>query len=157
MNWTRFLSFSLLAFSICFISCSKDDDNDGINTLEGCFASYEVDGQSFTHEDMALCVYLDNTLNLGSSFSGGEFQLQIDPITSTGTYTADISNPDLNVIILINLPDGTQIGSSNASITVTELSNAGASGTFSGTFFDLMDINQSPVYNVTNGEFSAEF
>ena len=154
----RFPLFSALLIALALTlttSCKKN--NDGIAPMGGCQASWKVDGQKYSEDDMALCVYLDNTLNLGASVTGGDFQLQIDPITSEGVYEADPTNPDLNVIVLIKLEDGTQLGSANAQVTVTELSNAKAKGTFSGDFFDIMDFNQSPDYKVTDGEFQANF
>lgn len=154
-------SFFALLFFTSFVlapSCG-DDDGDGV-TQPGdgdCTASWKVDGVSYSENDMTLCLYFDNTLNLSSSATGGDFQLQIDPISSTGTYVADPFNQDLNVIVLIRLDDGTQIGSSDATVVVTELSDSKAKGTFSGSFFDIMDFNQAADFMVTDGKFEANF
>ncbi len=83
--------------------------------------------------------------------------MQIDPITTTGTYTVDINNPDLDVIVLLKLSDGTQLGINDGSVVVTELSNSKAKGTFSGNFYDIQDVNSTPVFSVTNGVFEANF
>ncbi len=138
-------------------SCKKDNNNDGISPNDGCTASWTVNGTNYSEDDMTICVYLDNTLNLSASASGGDFQLQVDPITSTGTYQVDASDPNQNVIVLIKLNDGKQIGIKSGQVSVTELSSSKAKGTFSGAFFDIMDINQTPNYTVTNGQFSANF
>jgi len=151
------LFFALCLGLLMTTSCKKDNNNDGISTNDGCTASWTVNSTNYAKEDMAICIYLDNTLNLSASASGGDFQLQIDPITDTGTYPAEASDPDQNVIIIIKLNDGTQIGIKTGQVTVTELSSSKAKGTFSGSFFDIMDINQAADYTVTNGEFSANF
>ena len=154
--------FSMLLFlglGLMLVACGGDEDDDGVTTPgDGdCTASWKVNGQSYSEDNMTLCVYLDNTLNLSSSASGGDFQLQVDPITATGTYVADPSNQDLNVIVLIRLDDGTRLGSADATVVVTELSSSKAKGTFSGSFFDIMDINQTADFMVTDGKFEANF
>ena len=153
----RLFPIFLFIISISFFACNNDDDNDGVSVNDGCSTSWKVDGQSFKIEDMALCVYFDNTLNLSSSVTGGEFQLQIDPITSPGTYTVDISNPDLFVYVAIELPDGRTIVSSDATIVVEEISSSRARGSFSGNFFNVEDINQVAEFSVTDGQFNANF
>lgn len=150
--------FILLVFSFSIItSCNNNDDDDNISVGDGCSASWKVNGTDYNQDDLALCVYLDNTLNLSASLTGGDFQLQIDPITSTGTYVADPNNPDPFVGVFITLDDGTMIGSSNATVIVTQLSSAKAKGTFSGDFFDITDLTFDPIYSVTNGSFEANF
>ena len=158
MKNSSLFSSLLLSLSVLLFACNNDN-NDGINNPGSgdCTASWKVNGQSYSENNMALCVYLDKTLNLSSSASGGDFQLQIDPVTTTGTYVADPSNPDLNVIVLIRLDDGTRLGSADATVVVTELSDSKAKGTFSGSFFDIMDVNLTPNFVVTDGQFSSNF
>lgn len=149
--------FFFLSTLILNTSCKKDSDDDGLNIgSDNCTASWKVNNDNY-EKDLALCVYLDNTLNLSASTTGGDFQLQINPITTNGTYIADPQNQDLTVLIIIKLNDGTQIGSSNATINVSELSSSKAKGTFSGDFFDLADLNQTPSFAVTDGVFSTSF
>ena len=139
-------------------SCKKNAPGDGIGLNDDCFASWKVDGISYDSDDMAGCLYLDGTLHLSTTLTGGDFFLQIDPITTTGTYSVDINNPDLDVIVLLlKLSDGTQLGINNGNIVVTALSNSKAKGTFSGNFYDFQDINLAPVFSVTNGVFEANF
>lgn len=139
-------------------SCKKDDgNNDGFSNMEGCNASWKVDGVDYSSSDMAGCLYLDNTLNLSTNLTGGEFHLQIDPITSAGTYVADATDPNLNVVILLTLSNGTLLGISNGSVIVSELSASKAKGTFSGNFYDISDFNQVPDFSVTNGSFEVDF
>ena len=146
------ICISLLTTSFC-----KKNNDDGISTAKGCSASWTVNGTNYSKDNMALCVYLDNTLHLSSSASGGDFQLQIDPISNTGTFQADTGNPDQSVIVIIKLNDGTLIGIKSGQIVVTELSTSKAKGTFSGDFFDLADVNQTPSFTVTNGKFESNF
>ena len=157
MKNLNYLFLLIIGLSLSLASCKKNKDDDGISVGDGCSASWKVNGTDYSENDMTLCVYLDGTLNLSASATGGSFQLQIDPITTTGTYVADPSNQDLNVFVSIVLNDGTQIGSSNATVVVTELSSSKAKGTFSGDFFDIMDFTFDPVFSVTNGVFEANF
>jgi len=153
-----FFSLILFAAMSVLISCGNDDDGISVGTgNDDCTASWKVNGENFSENDMSLCVFLDNTLNLSSSITGGDFQLQIDPISTTGTYVADPFNQDLNVIVMVRLADGTQLGSSNAIVNVTELSDSKARGTFSGDFFDIQDLTFSPDFSITDGVFEANF
>jgi len=152
--------FLLIAFSLVIASCGSDDDNDGVAAGPNngdCFASWTVDGADYVEEELALCVYMDNLFNLSSSFSGGIFQIQVDPITSPRAYVADPQNQELFVYVSVKLDDETTLVSDNVIVEVEEISNSKAKGTFSGDFFDLMDINQTPSFNVTNGKFEANF
>ena len=158
MKNLNYLMLLVISLGLFLNSSCNNDDDDGVSVGgDGCSASWKVDGVDYSIDDLAFCVYLDNTLNLGANTTGGDFQLQIDPITTTGTYMADPQNQDLNVFISITLNDGTLIGSANATVVVTELSSSKAKGTFSGDFFDLADINFDPVFSVTNGSFTANF
>ena len=159
MKKINHLGIILFVFTLIFnSSCKKNDAGDGIGLNDDCFASWKVDGTSYDSNDMAGCLYLDGTLHLSSTLTGGDFFLQIDPITTTGTYMVDINNPDLDVIVLLlKLSDGTQLGIKDGSIVVTELSNSKAKGTFSGNFYDFQDVNLAPVFSVTNGVFEANF
>ncbi|MEL6987544.1 MAG: hypothetical protein AAGK97_06900 [Bacteroidota bacterium] len=149
--------FYAILFSVIFlVGCSKDSNNNGINVGDGCNASWELNGQSF-EEDLSLCVFLENILNLSASSTGGTFQLQIDPISTTGSFQADPSNPDQFVFISIMTDDGKTLVSNDVNIEVTRLNQSSARGNFSGSFFDITDINQMPIYNVNNGSFSANF
>ena len=150
------LILCLLSFVLITSTACNNDDDDGVSIGGDCTASWKVDGTDYS-EELAACVYLDNTLNLTTNTTGGNFQLQIDPITTSGTYTADPNNQDLFVGIFITLDDGTRIGSSNATVNVTEISSSKAKGTFSGDFFDISDLTFNPVYSVTNGSFDASF
>jgi len=111
-------------------SCNDDDDNNGFSNSEGCSASWKVDGVDFSQDNMAGCIFLDNTLNISTNITGGDFQLQINR---------------------------NRIGIKDGSIVVTEISASKAKGTFSGNFFDLMDITQAPTFSVTNGSFEVDF
>lgn len=158
MKKFNYLLLPLLCLSLTiFTACNNDDDDDGIGVGGGCTASWTVDGTDYTIDDLALCVYLDNTMSLNASAGGGDFQLQIDPITAPGTYTVDPSNSDVFVVITLLLDDGTKIGIINGEIIVTEISSSKARGTFSGDFFDLTDITLTPSFSVTNGTFEANF
>jgi hypothetical protein len=158
MKTHNFILISLFALALmASTSCKKKDPGgNGIGT-DDCSASWKVDGKKYDKKDMTLCVYLDSTLNVSSSASGGDFQLQVDPIFKTGTYVADVNNNKLTVFVMIKLDDGTQIVSNNVSINVNELSNKKANGTFSGDFFDIQDITMDPKYKVTDGQFSSKF
>lgn len=156
----KYLLLSILSVSFFFFSCGSDDDNDGVAAgpdNDGCFASWKVDGVDYSEDELSLCIYMDNLLNLSSSFSGGTFQLQIDPVTTPGTYIADPQNQDLFVFVSVKLDDGTTLGSSNVEVVVEEISDSKAKGTFSGAFFDIMDLNQSADFVVTDGKFEADF
>ena len=158
MKKLKYLFIALIALPLLTnTSCNNDDDNDGFSNSEGCNASWKVDGVDFSQNNMAGCLFLDNTLNISTNITGGDFQLQINPITAPGTFVADPSNTDLNVVILLNLNDGNRIGIRDGSIVVTEISASKAKGTFSGNFFDLMDITQAPTFSVTDGSFEVDF
>jgi len=66
----------------------------------------------------------------------------------------DYNEDDLTLCVYL---DGTRIASSNATVTVSELSSSKAKGTFSGDFFDIMDLTFDPIYSVSNGTFEANF
>lgn len=146
-----FLAFTLVACG------GDDDDGNGINIGDGCTASWKVNGEDYEENDMALCVFLDNTLNLSSSTTGGDFLMQIDPISATGTFDADPTNLNQTVVITMRLNDGTQLIIKEGQIVVTELSSSKAKGTFSGSFFDGTDLSQTASFEVTNGVFEANF
>ncbi len=148
------LSFTLILSSSCIKK--KDPSGNGV-TVGDCSASWKVDGKSYEENEMTICLYLDSTLNLSSSGSGGDFQLQINPIHKTGTYIKDINNNDLTVFVKIVLKDGTTILSNNVVVKVTELSKSSAKGTFSGDFYDMMDFTFTPKFKVTDGRFSSKF
>jgi len=156
ISLNQFPKFFLAIFLLLTIACNNDDGDDGIAITDGCTASWKLDGTSF-NEDLNLCVNLDNTLNLSTSLTGGSFQLQIDPIFETGTYLADPTNPDVNVFINLRQDDGSQLLIKNGQVTVTELSSSKAKGTFSGNFYEIMDLNQDAVFSVTDGKFEANF
>ncbi len=162
MKQFKFPLALLFIFSILLLctSCKKDsDDDDGSGIGDGdCFASWTVNGDDYMVDNMAGCVYLDNTLNLTSSIAGfGEFFLQIDPITSTGTYQVDSSDPNNTVVVGMTLNDGKQIGILTGTVTVSELSSSKAKGTFSGSFYDFTDLYLNPDFDVTDGVFEANF
>ena len=155
----KFSKFILLMFLISgLLACGGDDDNggDGINVgADGCGVSWTVNGENYSKNDLVFCVLLDNTFNMSSSVSGGDFMLQIDPITSTGTFVADPTDLTQTVLINMVLNDGTRIVIKEGEIVVNELSSSKVSGTFNGSFFDVQDINQTASFNVTNGQFEA--
>lgn len=155
----KFLGIAFLAFSFLLTTaCNNDDDGDGIGLNGDCFASWTVDGTDYSSENMVGCLYFDNALNLSSQITtGGDFFMQIDPITSSGTYVADVNNQDLSVVMFLMLNDGRTIAINDGTVNVTEISSSKAKGTFSGNFFDLTDINLDPVFSVTNGTFEANF
>lgn len=140
----------LLALSSCK---NNDDDAGNIPQSENCEMSWTVNGTNYS-ADMELCIFLDGTLQLTENTNPtNNNSLQVDPISSTGTFTSSASE----VAIILVLNDGTQILSLDAEVIVTTLSDSEAKGTFSGTFYDFMDITQSPDYTVTNGNFEASF
>ncbi len=158
MKNLKFLIPILVLTSGLFFACNNSDDDDGLSLNGNCGASWKVDGTAYSKDDLAFCIYLDSTLNLSSSVAALDFNLQIDPITAPGTFTFDPNNnTGPNVVILLPLGNGTTLGPASATITVTELSSSGARGTFSGQFFDVADINLSPDFTVTEGEFQASF
>ncbi|MEM1319778.1 MAG: hypothetical protein AAGG75_05940 [Bacteroidota bacterium] len=158
-----FLGLALLGLTLLQTACNNDDDNDGINVGgDGCNASWKVDGTNYSDDEMAGCLYIDSTLNLSSLIAGtsGDFFLQIDPITAPGTFTVDpVNNPTTapNIVIFLRLNDNKQIVIRNGTVTVTELSNSKAMGTFSGTFFDIQDFTMTTSFSVTEGRFEADF
>ncbi len=153
------ISFALLLGGLLLAmgSC-KNDDDDGDGVIVGgdgdCTMSWTVDGDNYT-VDMGLCIYFDSTLNLSVSATGGFTQLQVDPITSTGSYTQDLGTQ--NVIVLLELNDGTVLSMVTGSVEVSTLNNSRAKGTFSGMFADVMDANLTPDFTVTNGQFDADY
>ena len=150
--------FAIALFLSINFSCKKDDDNNGTNIgSDGCVATWKVDGVEYSQTDLQGCLWLDNILNIATNVSGGNFFLQIDPITTTGTYVADPTNQDLSVVIFMDLTDGTRIGISDGSVEVSELSSSKAKGTFSGNFYDLTNLSQTPTFSVTEGTFEVDF
>ncbi|HFA50711.1 MAG TPA: hypothetical protein ENJ95_17015 [Bacteroidetes bacterium] len=139
--------FSLLLF---LGACGNDDDG-GIGNNASCQISWKVDGQSESEEPL-VCLYNDNTLNLGLTGSN-LIQLQVNNLTQPGTY--DLAGQD--AIILLELGSGEKLGSNTGQIIVTEISSSKAKGTFSGTFFPILDPNTPNTFSVTDGKFSANF
>ena len=149
--------FLLLGLSLTFSCNNNNNDNDGISLGDGCNASWKVNGDDYSIEDMGLCVFFDNNLTMSAFTAGGPFLMQIDPIGAPGTFQFDSSDPDQSVLLVIELTDGRSIGMLSGQIVVSDISTDKASGTFSGTFFDLNDLNMAPDFNVTDGKFNANF
>ena len=156
ISFLRFF-FLFLVGAALFGACNKDNGDDGVSLGDGCNVSFKVNGESFNYEDMGLCVYFDENFTMSAFVSGGPFLLQVDPINGPGTFVFDANNQDQAVLISIELNDGRLIGMLNGQIKVEEISSGKARGSFSGTFFDLADINLSPDFEVTDGQFNANF
>ena len=141
------------------VNCNKNNDGDGISVADRgkCFASYKIGNQNFEFDDLALCVFFENTLNLGSSFTGGDFQLQVNPISGPGNYVADSNNTDLFVVVVLIDANDTRLVSNDLTVNVTEVNNDKAKGTFQGTFFAIDDTSFSNPITVTDGAFEANF
>ena len=92
--------------------------------------------------------FLDSTPNIGL-LGTDAIMLQVNKLSQPGTY--DLS--EVTNSAFVNLPDGTQIGALSGSIVITQLSSNKAKGTFSGSFYDLTDLMQTPNYTVTDGSF----
>lgn len=143
-----------LALMLTLAACNNDD-----NPLPGpvdgnCVISYKYMGTDYSTNVIA-CIYNDNTLNIGS-IGVDDAQIQINPISATGTYLSTDNDP--NLIVFINLDDGTQIFGADATVTVNKLNNSSSSGTFSGEFREVSDLTMTgPVYTITNGTFSANY
>ncbi len=155
----KYLVFSMSYVLLCLLilpSCGSDE-GDGVVAGGDCSASWKVDGDSYNANDLAFCVFLQSTFQMSSQTAGGDFIMQVNPVTSPGTYMANSNSGETNVTIIITLKDGTLTGSSNARLTFSELNSGGAKGTFSGDFFDQADITSTPKYSVTNGKFEANF
>ena len=73
---TGFLSIALL---LGLSACNNDDDDNGVSIGDdGCAVSFKVDGVDYNYDNMGLCVYFDDVLNLSELVAGGDFLLQID-------------------------------------------------------------------------------
>ena len=156
MKFLKLTFFLVLTSSlITFSSCKNEDDGIPGNG-QGCVITWEVGGESFS-EEVIGCLYNDETLNVGS-IAIDNTQVQVDPVTSPGTYVSELGS-GVTAVVFLKLSDGTQIGPKDGAVTVVvdKLSNTEASGTFSGTFVEIMDLTQITEYEVTNGTFQANF
>lgn len=137
---------AMLALS--FAGCKKDSANP-LNANDGCKIAYTINGQKETSTP-DVCLYLDGTLNMGLIGSNG-IQIQINDLTGPATFKA----PGDDIVILLDLKDGTRLSMKSGTITVTEFNNSRVKGTFSGDFVDIADLS-GPSMPLTAGEFSAE-
>lgn len=148
--------FFFLALSVCVFFAPACSDDDGTNPQnqgsDDCQISCKVDGTTISIDPANNCAYLGNTLNIGQTGQDA-IQLQVNNLTATGTY--DIA--DQSTVVIITMSNGTTIGGLTGQIVVTELSSSQASGTFSGSFYDLSDVTQMATFTVTEGSFSASF
>lgn len=144
----------LVLISFSLLQCKKDNNNDGVTDPESgeCTITWKLDGQP--GESMpAVCLYLDNTLNLGIIGSSEAF-LQVSPLTSTGEF--DLATVEVQLII--DMDADTRLAAESGTITVTELSSNKAKGTFTATMRDFTDVFLTgPTYQVTEGSFEANF
>ena len=133
-------------------ACNNDDDNNPTPS-DGCNIAYTIDGQAMNENDIVVCAYLDGTLNIGL-IGSNSIQLQINELDSPGTFTI----PDDDVFILVDLEDGTRLGAESGTVTVNQLTDSKASGTFTLTLRDVNDWMQTgPTVSLTNGQFNSEF
>ncbi len=147
-------SIFLFALSLTISACNKDDDNPGGGVDGACVIAYTYDGTDYSTNVIA-CIYNDNTLNIGS-IGVDDAQIQIFPITTTGTYQSTVNDP--STIVFINLEDGTSLYGADATVVVSSINNSKASGTFSGEFREISDISMTgPVFNITKGSFNANY
>ncbi|MAT54174.1 MAG: hypothetical protein CMN32_06800 [Saprospirales bacterium] len=142
----------LLAFALLLLfACNNDDDGGSLPTSD-CNISCKVNGDLIQVDPSSGCIFLDSTLNIGL-FGTDAIMLQVNNLSQPGTY--DLS--EIPNTAFVNLPDGTQIGALSGSIVITQLSGNKAKGTFSGSFYDITDLMQTPNYTVTEGSFEASF
>ncbi len=142
----------LLALAtLMFFACNNDDDGGTLPTSD-CNISCKVNGDLIQVDPASSCILLDSTLNIGL-LGTDAIMLQVNKLSQPGTY--DLS--EVTNSAFVNLPDGTQIGALSGSIVITQLSSNKAKGTFSGSFYDLTDLMQTPNYTVTDGSFEASF
>ncbi len=133
------------------VACGDDDASDGgLGENASCEISWKVDGVSDSEEPL-ICVYVDNTLNIGLTGSN-QMQLQVNDLTQPGTF--DLA--DQGSIIILELDNGEKLGSNIGQIIITEISSTKAKGTFSGTFFPVANPSGT-TYAVTDGKFTANF
>lgn len=142
----------LLAAVLTNFGCNNDDDAPTPSD-DDCSITYTLDGEAKQENDILICAYLDETLNMGL-IGSNNIQLQINELTSTGTFTI----PDDDVFILVDLDDGTRLGAESGTVTVTEFSDSKAKGTFTLTLRDIQDFMLTgPTVSLTNGQFTANF
>ena len=147
------LFIATLSLVMVGMACNNDDDNNPVTMNDDCSVSYTIDGQQFTENDIVVCALLDGTLNVGL-IGSNDIQLQVNNLTGPGTFTF----PNDDVIILVDLDDGTRLGAEAGTITVSDLSDSKASGTFSVTLRDINDwMQEGPTMSLTNGQFSASY
>lgn len=148
MKNTVLWAIALSALTL-FLACKKNDTNPG---SENCQISCKVDNVLYNVGSANHCTYLGNTLNVGQTGIDA-IQLQVNNLSGTGTFNL----ADQSATIIITLTNGKVIGGLNGQVIVTELSASKATGTFSGAFYDLMDVTLTPNFTVTEGAFSVRF
>ncbi|MEL7423434.1 MAG: hypothetical protein AAFN81_10615 [Bacteroidota bacterium] len=146
-----FFLFSPLMILTSF-ACNNDDDGPA-TPLDDCSIVYTIDGQTMTENDIVVCALLDGTLNLGL-IGSNNIQIQVNELDGPGTFTI----ADNDVFILVDLDDGTRLGAESGTVTVDQLTDSKATGTFSLTLRDINDFMLTgPTVSLTNGQFNASF
>lgn len=150
--FSTFFVLGLLSFCTLSPACKKDNKGPDAGANGACQISYTLNGKSETSTPV-VCIYLDGTLQLGL-IGSNSIAIQINDLDGPATLQV----PTEDVLIIIDLEDGTRLSMESGSVTVSELSTARASGTFSGTLRDISDVDQNgPTVTLSNGKFNASY
>lgn len=151
----------LMALFLVVAGCDSNDDggddNNNGNPFGNGSVTATVDGNSFSAA-IVVATFQSGVLGIGATktVTGGTVQEQINiaiPNAAEGTYPVSLTNPVSIVYSTGSLAGATGYAGSSGSITIDELTDQGASGTFEFTGVN----NAQETVTVTNGQFSVSF
>lgn len=177
MKNINILSFTILAFSLVFSSCSDNDADSDLNPTSSSgdyFFTCEINGVAFaaTHDAASVSIGADMTeyFNIqGRDAADNKVTLTLQSPTQTGTFeTGDPGTPTQTVAAHYagKSPVGSTVGNwstrddnGKGTITITESTSSNMKGTFSfyasgGSFTPSGDLDTSTL-TFTNGKFNA--
>lgn len=145
---------TILALSVVFISCSKDDDDaaSGDGTLTA-----KVDGNSFNSTLAVQAAEASGTLSIGGTGSDGQINIMIPAFTGVATYSVASGGMMANYTITTSpfTSWSASMITGSGSVVITEYTAGDrVKGTFSFT-----GVNPGGGANkvVTEGQFNIKF
>ncbi len=166
---------SFIAFSLCLLSCSKDDDDQPVltppvttNPTNASYVTAKVDGNNFSSiifgTSTAQCTRVSPGPEqlitiLGGDMAANNITVTLYGISATGTYTVNNTTDSF-----LNYTPGSggvayatsECEGASGTITVTHIDNAKVEGTFSFTGIDTENCSGGSK-TVTEGSFRGTY
>lgn len=165
-TFTRLSYVLFLSISLCFVSCSGDDDNGSAGGGSGEYVKAKVDGKNFSsstsYDLVAASRPTSNAMAIqGSNNEGHAIQITLFAFDGEGTYNvgdqligqALYTKASTTSLISYSSAAG---GGANGEVTITYIDDEKVEGTFSFKGRKAEE-GATEMVEVTNGKFRAKF